>query len=137
MVLYICISEAGPFQFWLTICQIMILLYSIHNSLPLKHMPKSVLLRLSRLQYGPDLFPYGLIDDVDVLRHAFFITRSSIKQYKGSLENYPTIHSWIVGTSEPPITKISSLHLRHLTIKSSENSGSAGLIIELGSCIHV
>jgi len=95
----------------------------IHNSLPLKHMPKSVLLRLSRLQYGPDLFPYGLIDDVDVLRHAFFITRSSIKQYKGSLENYPIIHSWMTGTSEPPITKISSLHLRHLTIKELRKLG--------------
>nr|WMV64384.1 putative RNA-dependent RNA polymerase [Uromyces fabae virus] len=104
------------------------LLY-IDNDLTIPSFNKSILLRFSRLQYGPDLFPYGLIDDVDVLRHAFYISRATIKRYNPSIDECPTLKSWLLGETEPPKLKVSALHLRHVTIKELRRMDWQGMCL--------
>ncbi|BAT62486.1 RNA dependent RNA polymerase [Red clover powdery mildew-associated totivirus 5] len=83
----------------------------------IKHTNKDVLLRFSRMQYGPDLFPFGLVSDLDIVRYAFFISRKTIKKRKDyKIKDFPIIDSWFRGSTEPPVSKVSVNHLRHMTM---------------------
>jgi len=102
----------------------------IKNDTDLRSLKKDTLLRISRLQYGPGLFPYGLVSQQDIVRWAFYITRSSIK--RRSYKRTPIIDSWFAGTSFPPKLKVSANHLRHVTMNDLRRYGKDRLQAKVG-----
>nr|QIP68054.1 RNA-dependent RNA polymerase [Erysiphales associated totivirus 6] len=100
-------------------------LYST-TEVDLRYESRSTILRYSRIQYGPDLFPYGLASSLDILRNTFYVTRSSIvasRHARKEKKNLPIIRSWIEGNIDPPVAKISAQHLRHISIKELRKLG--------------
>nr|QED42935.1 putative RdRp [Phakopsora totivirus E] len=72
------------------------------------------LLRVSRVQYGPDLFPYGMLDSQTIALDAFYVTSRSRRIAK--LKRHSDIVKGVLkGEIVIPDTKVSSLHLRHIT----------------------
>jgi len=88
---------------------------------PLHVQGRSVLLRISRIQYGPDLFPYGPVSRQEVLQYVLHVTKKSSQNVP--LTRLATLKSWFDGSTEPPVCKVSSRHLRHVTIKELRSIG--------------
>jgi len=77
------------------------------------------LLRISRIQYGPDMFPFGTIHTNNILEYCFYMSKRSIN-YKVR-PNYKGVRSVLMGKLELIKTKVSAKHLRHITIKELSN----------------
>ncbi|QGX74232.1 putative RNA-dependent RNA polymerase [Cronartium ribicola totivirus 3] len=87
------------------------------------------MLRISRIQYGPLLCPYGIVTEDDVLNFAFYRTSGTVRTanhlaVSTSLTDYPKIQSWFSDTEDPPVTSVSASHLRHLTIHEVRKLGA-------------
>lgn len=75
----------------------------------------------ARVQYGPDLYPYGGWSETEVLAHAFYVTCSSMskaEQPNGGrqLQDYPKLCSVIWGNRKLPLLRITGSHLRHVSV---------------------
>ena len=44
----------------------------IHKDIYLTTLSTAAMLRVSRIQYGPQLFPYGMLSEQDITDHTFF-----------------------------------------------------------------
>jgi len=73
------------------------------------------LLRISRIQYGPDMFPFGTIHTNNVLEYCFYMSKRSLN-YKVR-PNYKGVRAVLAGKLELIKTKVSAKHLRHITVK--------------------
>nr|WMV64390.1 putative RNA-dependent RNA polymerase [Uromyces fabae virus] len=102
----------------------------IHNQHDLKSLKKDTLLRISRIQFGPSLFPYGLVSQDDIIRYAFYISRKSEKRRPYS--KTPTLDSWFKKHSKPLVTKVSASHLRHVTMNDMIRIGRDELFQQVG-----
>lgn len=90
----------------------------IDTHMPLMTVGKDALLRISRLQYGPDLAPYGVIDQEDIIRHAlhcnFSISKKEMRTHGGK-KNCKSLIDWFKGEREVCDLKVSARHLKHFT----------------------
>jgi len=88
----------------------------------LRTMGKHAMLRMSRVQFGPTLFPYGKVDNSTVMSHIMHITTASIRHFEITKEKGPkpehkavfndVYDKKLVLNNE----KISARHMRHMTI---------------------
>nr|WMV64380.1 putative RNA-dependent RNA polymerase [Uromyces fabae virus] len=93
----------------------------------LQVMGNDALCNISRIQYGPTLLPYGICTEKNKLEYIFrvssyttrWINNETIKKIKLSKK----FVNWFNGTEEPPRTKISARHLRHITIHELRRFG--------------
>jgi len=87
----------------------------ISNDLDLRYLSKQATLRISKIQYGPQLFPYGICNDQEIINYLFYVTNKSQKRYTG-YRTYANLEKIFSGTVEPIIDKVSASHLRHMSI---------------------
>jgi len=74
-----------------------------------------ILARISRIQYGPTLFPYGPCTAWDIMHYLLYITSRS--HHKNSYkERRHNVSAMFAGTLDPPTHRISANHLRHCTV---------------------
>jgi len=73
-------------------------------------------LRLSRIQFGPNLFSYGYVSRVDILRYALYLTHAGDRRANYTYRPNSIVKKWCTGESSPPISRVSSAHLRHVSI---------------------
>ncbi|QGX74230.1 putative RNA-dependent RNA polymerase [Cronartium ribicola totivirus 2] len=96
----------------------------IRKDLNLVDLSKEAKLRVSRLQFGPSLMPYGNVNDQDVIDYLFYRTRDSIKRrHSTRLENYPALQALFSGERDLPVAKVSARHLRHYTMHEVRRLG--------------
>jgi len=104
------------------------------NHLP--SMGNYSLIRISQIQYGPELAPYGPITNKELLNHLFYITEASMHRAT-EFSNIHLIKSYHQGTLEPPITKISGQHIRHLTFNELRSFEWAELCTQVGPTMQL
>jgi len=96
----------------------------IHIDTLLTDKNNMILARISRIQYGPTLFPYGPCTAWDIMHYLLYITsRSHHKNtYKERRHN---VTSMFEGSLDPPTHRISANHLRHCTVAELRSIGLA------------
>jgi len=88
----------------------------------LRTMGKHAMLRMSRIQFGPNLFPFGKVDNSIVMSHVLHITTESIKHYeitcqRGPKPEHKALFNEVYNKQLfLDNAKISARHMRHMTI---------------------
>jgi len=87
--------------------------YYIHSKTHFHSLRGADLRYISRIQYGPTLFPYGPVNDADILNEVFMTNH----QYT-HLENLRPSTIIAILRKHIPLnhTKVSAKHLRHVTV---------------------
>jgi len=93
----------------------------IHKNTPLTEISAEAMLRISKIQYGPDLFPYGMINNQEIIDYLLYINRKT-KKHK-QYTKYPRLTKLLAGETQIEYNKVSSRHLRHLTIHEIRKKG--------------
>nr|QED42974.1 putative RdRp [Phakopsora totivirus A] len=93
----------------------------VHKDVLLTELSKDALLRISRIQYGPDLFPYGFSNKEEITNHIFHISRQTAK--RKHYTKYPLLKQFFEGKLRIPYQKVSSRHLRHMTVHEMRKLG--------------
>nr|UVG55922.1 putative RNA-dependent RNA polymerase [Poaceae Liege totivirus 1] len=88
-------------------------------------------LRISRIQYGPDMFPFGTIHYNNVLEYCFHITTKALK-YTPRLE-YSLVRAVLSKEIILEVSKVSAKHLRHLTINEFSDISYTSIHNRLGA----
>ncbi|BAT62490.1 RNA dependent RNA polymerase [Red clover powdery mildew-associated totivirus 7] len=84
----------------------------ISNKTPLLGQYRDVLMRFSRIQYGPELFPYGTVTERDIMSSLFRVTARS-ERYDNNA--FPLVRQVLKGERQLEHASVSRDHLRHVT----------------------
>nr|QIP68056.1 RNA-dependent RNA polymerase [Erysiphales associated totivirus 7] len=90
-----------------------------------------VLIRFSRIQYGPDLFPYGTVTERDILSALFRVTAGS-ENYNSTA--FPMVRRVLDGTHKLDHASVSRDHLRHVTPVELYSAYGEELLRHTGVC---
>jgi len=87
----------------------------INNNYNLVGLSPPHLSRISRVQYGPEIFPYGAIGPDSILEYVFRCTSKSINYVP--LKSFSLLKSTLSGNNVLDKMKISAKHIQHIRVK--------------------